>query len=520
MPITIKLTFPAGQYHATPWGRHVNEGVPEWPPSPWRFLRALVAVWKRTCPDLPEQQVKRVLEQLVHPPRFKLPRHRVAHTRHYMPWEKKGPTDRTLVFDTFVSVGRGNQDPLLIGWPNGDLSPEDRSALKKLLENLSSLGRAESWVHAELSDDSVIFPIGEADPDEPNPIPVLCPDPSSAFGDEYYPPVPDAKKIKKGLKPDEYLFDCPRWHLCLDTQTIHAERWAGVPGAKWLNYARPSEQSIVTRRSLPRREERFAIARFLLDGPVLPLTTDTVRVAEKFRHAAMSRFGNWCERYPERAQSFLRTDVPGKYSSTVLSGKALDGTIRTEHRHAYYLPTSENDPHRITHVTVFAKDGFGDAEVAALCSLRKLKWRDESKELRVQLVGLGNRGDFNLDLFKASRVWHSITPFVVHRHYKRRGRKRDLLDRNADPRLAFIQLAAREEIERICGQAPAIIEPFNGIAGVPRAIDFRRYRERGGDDGRGRAFGFLRLEFTEPIPGPISIGYGSHFGLGLFIPGQ
>ena len=54
MSITLKLTFPAGRYHATPWGRHVNEGVPEWPPSPWRLLRALVAVWKRACPDLPE----------------------------------------------------------------------------------------------------------------------------------------------------------------------------------------------------------------------------------------------------------------------------------------------------------------------------------------------------------------------------------------------------------------------------------------------------------------------------------
>ncbi len=39
MPVIIKLTFPAGRYHATPWGRHVNEGVAEWPPSPWRLLR-------------------------------------------------------------------------------------------------------------------------------------------------------------------------------------------------------------------------------------------------------------------------------------------------------------------------------------------------------------------------------------------------------------------------------------------------------------------------------------------------
>src|SRR5947208_16374451 len=99
MPVTLRLLFPAGRYHATPWGRHVNEGVPEWPPSPWRLLRALIAVWRRTCPDLSEAQVRRVLESLLGPPCFRLPASRPAHTRHYMPWEKKGPADRTLVFD-------------------------------------------------------------------------------------------------------------------------------------------------------------------------------------------------------------------------------------------------------------------------------------------------------------------------------------------------------------------------------------------------------------------------------------
>src|SRR4051812_35867824 len=138
MPITIKLKFPAGRYHATPWGRHVNEGVAEWPPSPWRFLRALVAVWKRTCPDLVESQVERILSALVPPPLFHLPPHRVAHTRHAMPMnviarnykpsqaEKKAGKyqgDPTIVFDTFVSVSRNAS--LLIHWPEANLIDDD-----------------------------------------------------------------------------------------------------------------------------------------------------------------------------------------------------------------------------------------------------------------------------------------------------------------------------------------------------------------------------------------------------------
>ena len=29
--------------------------------------------------------------------------------------------------------------------------------------------------------------------------------------------------------------------------------------------------------------------------------------------------------------------------------------------------------------------------------------------------------------------------------------------------------------------------------------------------------GFLRLDFPMPVPGPIILGYGSHFGLGQFV---
>ena len=55
---TIRLVFAAGRYHGTPWGRHVNEGVPEWPPSPVppAALRALYDVWQRKCGDLPEKE--------------------------------------------------------------------------------------------------------------------------------------------------------------------------------------------------------------------------------------------------------------------------------------------------------------------------------------------------------------------------------------------------------------------------------------------------------------------------------
>ena len=79
--IVISFQFLAGRYHATPWGRHVNEGAVEWPPSPWRILRALVATWKRTLPELAEEDVKPIFETLAKLPEFVLPAAATGHTR-------------------------------------------------------------------------------------------------------------------------------------------------------------------------------------------------------------------------------------------------------------------------------------------------------------------------------------------------------------------------------------------------------------------------------------------------------
>ncbi|MFZ2345189.1 MAG: type I-U CRISPR-associated protein Csb2, partial [Candidatus Microthrix parvicella] len=60
MSLNVQVSFPLGRYHATPWDRHVNEGAVEWPPSPWRMVRALIAVWHDRCPELDQADVVQV----------------------------------------------------------------------------------------------------------------------------------------------------------------------------------------------------------------------------------------------------------------------------------------------------------------------------------------------------------------------------------------------------------------------------------------------------------------------------
>jgi CRISPR-associated protein Csb2 len=514
MSVIIRITFPGGRYHATPWGRHVNEGVPEWPPSPWRLLRAIVAVWRRTCPELSEVQVRRILEPLTLPPRFRLPSHRVAHTRHYMPWEKKGPFDRTLVFDTFVGVGR--HDPLFIGWPDAELSAEDRPTLVKLLANLSYLGRAEGWVNAELTEEQPAWNCDPAPDTDPDPVPVLCPSPEAVFSDEHFPTL-DPKKLAKGrLNPSEFLFDCPRWHLCLDTETISRQRWSMVPGTRWVNYTRPMESSAASSKRKAAHRPTRIVARFALDGPVLPLVTETLPLAEQARRALLSN-----------CKSLARRERPGLADADIwplapaLWGKDERGQPRKGHEHACFLPADEDDDGRIDHLTVYAPMGFNDLEVRALDRLRQLASRD-GDSLRLLLVGLGNPNDFRARPLGESTVWVSATPFVVTRYPKLRGTKRDRPEHYASSRV-FARHVLEEELRRRPG-LPGIISIDDiveeGIGSQRlRPIQFQRFRGlKRGDDGGRRPTGGFSIRFAAPVRGPVYLGHSCHFGLGLFLP--
>ena len=54
---------PGGRFHATPWGHHVNEGIVEWPPSPYRIVRALASSLYTRCPGVDLAQGKAVAER-------------------------------------------------------------------------------------------------------------------------------------------------------------------------------------------------------------------------------------------------------------------------------------------------------------------------------------------------------------------------------------------------------------------------------------------------------------------------
>ena len=64
--MTIQLSFPWGRYYAHPWGINPTRlREAEWPPSPWRLLRALVSAWFRAHPgQVPSAECIALIESL------------------------------------------------------------------------------------------------------------------------------------------------------------------------------------------------------------------------------------------------------------------------------------------------------------------------------------------------------------------------------------------------------------------------------------------------------------------------
>jgi CRISPR-associated protein Csb2 len=356
---------------------------------------------------------------------------------------------------------------------------------------------------------------------------VLCVDPESAFA----APISEHKPRARGSKRTSDWFYDPPWNICRETLDLQRQRWSDPPGSQWVNYCRlrgcfdPPHKPPIRRRLQARP---LQVVRYALDSVVLPLATEALPIAEQARRALMGIYGRLTERNGVRS------------NSPVFSGKDVRGRPLTGHRHAFYLPADEDGDGRLDHLTIVAEEGFDDAELRTLDRLRHLQ-RENGYDLRLLLVALGRWGELQVSLLDRARRWASATPFLVTRHPKKNGRKRDPVELLSDPP-AFVEAVLREELARFLERRghrwrvdevrierledppgvfrimPAEWAPGSGAARL-RPIEFKRFRSRKlTDDGGWRRSGAFRLSFPEPILGPVCLGHSIHFGMGLFLP--
>jgi hypothetical protein len=162
MPLYITIRFLTGRAHLHHWHAHHSDGKVDWPPAPWRLLRALVAAAGTGLTSLPEpldesitdtaddplpvSRLADILAMLTASPKIWLPRTGGGHTRQFLPKEFK--STGSAVFDTFATVSK--ETPIVFEWPEADVTTGDARFidLQTLLRRLTYFGRAESWCDA------------------------------------------------------------------------------------------------------------------------------------------------------------------------------------------------------------------------------------------------------------------------------------------------------------------------------------------------------------------------------------
>lgn len=528
--LCFELEFPTGRYHATPWGAHVNEGRVEWPPSPWRLLRALLSVgytrlsWS-TVPEVGVTLFEKLARVL---PRYKLPNTVRAHSRHYMPLRDS----TTKVLDTFAYVG---EERVYVAY-DAILSDEERALARQLCERLPYLGRAESWVVGRVLDapHDIAF---DCEPLEPGRdagaverVDLLAPQIpeefvawrarslEKAWQERLAERIEEA--TRKGKKPPSSLgkADQAKVAACFpsswidaiscDTATLQRQGWDMPPGARWVAYAVPQRSERGSLSTKPYRRAREHV-----DVALLALSADTQRsVLFPPRRDAIRRMDML-------HQALVRCADP---EGTGRGSPALTGKVNGEplrgHRHAQLLPLSlacRRD--RFDHVLVYAPMGLDDVAREALGSVRKT-YAKGLPDLFVTLAGLGTREDFEARVQEVGRatVWRSQMPFVPARFLKRRGRSslRGQIEQELEERglRGLVDVAIELDDGRFVS-----LDAFE--PGMRRTHRFRDVRlERGERVPPMRVAFSLELRFEEPVRGPIALGYGCHFGLGTFVP--
>jgi CRISPR-associated protein Csb2 len=517
--IALSLRFPAGRYHATPWGRHVNEAAVAWPPEPLRIMRALIACHHRKADAgmFSGEDLAGLVDALsAQLPIYRLPEAVHAHTRHYMP----APVKTTLVFDAFSRFDP--DEPLIVGWPDVTLTVAQRTYFEHLAARLSYLGRAESWVDAVVIEwggrNANAWPAkaGESNYTQTGRIQnrglihLYAPLASEQYRETRERLLDVASKRGKDFRGTlpEHLAEA----LAIDTSVLQSVGWSDPPAVRRVLYSAPELRATWSdgrRQRLAPADPNPTVARFVLAGRPRPQVEDTVKIAEIMRLAAMAKFG-W-----ETIEGKRRPRAP-----SVISGYGTDGkALRDEsHGHAFWLPEDADGDGEIDHVIVYVRAGLDKAQRQKLDRVVKL-WIDGraaddeeaaepgSREWRLALEGFGSADDFASasDLLGSAHTWISVTPYLMPWHAKKGFEWFNQIEREVRDR----GLPGFSKPPQECGSL--------AIRGRDRRpVQFYRFRSRRGlmqPDTLGR---FVRLSFETRISGPLAVGFGCHFGLGLF----
>ena len=466
--LAISFKFLAGRYHATKWGKNVNEDMVDWPPSPWRILRTIIASWKKTSNHIRHEDMEPILEKIVrNKVSFNLPKGISSHTRHYMPGWKETSTN---IIDSFIAINP--QESVVVIWNDLELEHKQKEILEQVIKNIKYFGRMESWCSVEYVEEKSInincSRLEEGDDlKDKNVVQVLCAKEDASFA-----------------------------QLCIETGTLLKEKIIAPPGSEWIQYKLSNDALTRQFNNTPKPEKHTNLMRFRIAGNPNPRITEILHVSNSLRLAAMSKYGQ----------------ENNKEVTRMFTGKYADGKpMKENHQHAFFLPTDEDGDNILDHMTIIAREPFDEKEINALASIT---WVQRGQHgFKMIFLGGGNINDFkDIPILKKNKKWRSETPFVLNRHIKIRGKSEKCVVDGPEDQL---RLEIKRRFPDVKIKNIKINQSTSTMKCGLKPIQFSRWRK---DKLSGFGAYDVEIEFDKEMPGPLSFGHGSHFGLGMFVP--
>jgi CRISPR-associated protein Csb2 len=446
----------------------------------------------------------------------------MAHSRHYVPigsLDGYGREKTALIFDTWVDIG---DNTIEIQW-DCVLEKDELALLTTLVHCLGYLGRSESWVEARLLEDDSFepntFPFRDGLPHDRDweqvlTIAPLPPDQYSLWAQQKINQAiaalplpagrkkPSAKLAKERAKAiDPYppdLLDC----LLKDTAWWKSRRWSQPPGSQALLYYRQPGLLEISPPS-PAHTNGTSPATSIL----LSMTSS---VGRRTSLPSISRTLSQAELLHKQLVSMVPRNQR-KHCSVLTGCDSLGRPLTGPHEHAHIIPLDlDNDGH-LDHFLIHAVMGLTDLAQRAVRSVKRTFASGGSEELQLAIAGCGTARDIlngtrHQGLINGGLIWKSVTPFVLPRFRKKNGKnslegqiQAELLSRGLPPAIK-IEILHHDTLR---------LRPY---------IRVRKFGINPPQPPSDMGFA-IQLQFDQPIPQeklPLTLGYASHFGLGLF----
>lgn len=456
----IRITLLSGRYGATPWNRSEHEGQVEYPPSPWRLLRAVLHggfLLSNTPGQLPDGLSELITLLGQQPPKYHLPFGEYGQIRGFRPHygrERVPPLEsdrlakRRSFIDSYLQLGPGAA--IHVHFPV-ELNPQQERLLGACLAGLSYLGRAEYPAVWQVVPS---MPEPNCTPDVHGTLSVLC-----GEGDE----------LLSGL--------------LLNAQDARRQGRQNLPSQRWLPYLyEPQRPGVIASGSWQQKANRALFA--FLPGHDMPATAGIA--------------------WTDRLHRALLKSAP---SSSMFAG-LTGGQPLPEHQRAWYLWHETNGV--ITALEVVAPQPFSEFETEALQRLKVLYARGGS-EVSLRLMKLDH------DPVPSRQKLRTATPMLLYTTPRENKLQRSPAGQAIQSLLWGLGEQGKLDSNQFNLQTDqvAVEHPDYGriAAQVLEVVDDQRITGRG-DRKAASSLGFhVQICSDQPLP-LIGIGWGRHFGAG------